>query len=209
MNAFRSTRRALFVAATVLAFGVSGCSTSSDPGVPSSAPESSPAAETSGGGSPSVEPSGPEAPRPSGNGEPALALAQLPIGGSSDEKAAGNQCATASWNRPELLPDNGVTVAKIEITPPKGFSAAGGCGGPACGSFTFRRDAVSCTVQVNGLGKDDAELTLKGKFTCPPGQGSSCGGHISLHGITGSDSSVPKSSAPKSSVTKSSSSPSG
>ncbi|MEU4525234.1 hypothetical protein AB0F52_41750 [Amycolatopsis sp. NPDC024027] len=208
MNAFRSTRRALFVAATVLAFGVSGCSTSSDPGVPSSAPESSPAAETSGGSTPSMEPSGPEAPRPSGNGEPALALAQLPIGGSSQGEA-GNQCATARWNQPELLPDNGVTVAKIEITPPKGFSVAGGCGGDACGSFTFRRDAISCTVQVNGLGKDDAELMLKGKFTCPPGQGSSCGGHISLHGITGSESSVPKSSVPKSSVTKSSSSPGG
>ncbi len=208
MNSFRSTRRALFVAATVLGFGVSGCSTSSDPGVQSSAPESSSAAETSGAGTPSMEPSGPEAPRPTGNGEPALALAQLPIGGNSEQKTAGNQCATASWNRPELLPDNGVTVAKVEITPPKGFRVAGGCEGPACGSFTFRRNDTSCTVQVNGLGENGAKLTLKGKFTCPPGQGSSCGGFISLHGITASESSAPRSS-PTSAKSSPSPSPSG
>ncbi len=205
MNLFRSTRSALFAAATVLGLGMAGCSTSSDPGVQSSAPEPSLSAETpSGGTTPSMEPSGPEAPRPTGNGGPAIALAQLPVGGGSEETDDEEQCATASWNQPDLLPDNGVRVTKVEITPSRGFAVAGKCGdSPACRSFTFRKGDLSCSVEVRGRGEDRAELTLRGGFTCPPGQESSCGGRISLHGLTGSDTSVTESS-PSSAVSSSS-----
>jgi hypothetical protein len=206
MNSFRSTRRALFVAATVLGFGVAGCSTPSGPGAQSSAPESFPsAAETS--GTPSTEPSGPEAPRPSGNGEVAIVIAQLPVGGGSNPDGDGKQCATASWNQPDLLPDSGVTVTRIDFTPPKGFQAIGGCGdSSACAGFTFRPGGDrSCSVLVRELGRSGGKLTLRGTFACPPGQGSSCrqlpgrvqGGEVSLdppEGETTSESPATESS---------------
>jgi hypothetical protein len=171
MNLFRSSRPALVAAAAVLAFGASGCSTRSDGGAESSATESP--MPTS---APSAEASGPEVPRSADDAGVAISIAQLPIGGGTDHDGAEDQCATANWLQPELLPDNGVEVTGIRVTPPGAFSVGGRCGeSKGCAGFTFGSGADTCSVAVKALGTGgDARLTVQGKAVCAPGKEGSC-----------------------------------
>jgi hypothetical protein len=173
MNLFRSSRPALVAAAAVLAFGAAGCSTPSDGGTGTSATEAPPPLTT---GAPSAEPTGPEAPRSADDAGVAISIAQLPIGGGADDASARDQCVSVSWLQPELLPDNGVKVTGIQVTPRGAFGVGGKCGeADACAGFTFGSGADTCSVAVTALGTGgSARLTVQGKAVCAPGKESSC-----------------------------------
>jgi hypothetical protein len=179
MNLFRSSRPALVAAAAALAFGASGCSTPSDGGAQSAAtesPQSSAPESPMPTSAPSAERSGPEVPRSTDDAGVAISLAQLPIGGAADDRDARGQCVTVNWKQPELLPDNGVKVTGIRVTPPGAFSVGGECGGSeGCAGFTFVSGAEACSVAVEARGTGGtAELTIQGKAVCAPGKESSC-----------------------------------
>jgi len=171
MNLFRSSRHTLSVAVTVLAVGVTaGCSTPAGPEAPAASTEASPP-ETA---APSTEPTGPEIPR-TGDHAVAISIPELPVGGNSVPDGAERQCATPSWLQPDVLPDTGVKVTRIWIEPPDGYRVGGSCGGvPGCASFKFRPGSRTCSVAVTGRGTPEAQLKVKGEFTCAPGRESSC-----------------------------------
>ncbi|MEA5360535.1 hypothetical protein VA596_13390 [Amycolatopsis sp., V23-08] len=168
MSLFRSSCPAL---AAVLAFGVAGCSTPSSGGTETSTTEVPPTT-----GTPSAEPTGPETPRTADDAGVAISIPQLPIGGGADDSSARDQCVTVSWLQPELLPDDGVEVTGIQVTPRGAFSVGGQCGDPkACAGFTFGAGADTCSVAVTARGTGGgARLTVQGKAVCAPGKESSC-----------------------------------
>ncbi|MFJ1767538.1 hypothetical protein ACIOD2_44930 [Amycolatopsis sp. NPDC088138] len=163
------------VLAAVLAFGVAGCSTPSGGGTETSTPEASTTEAPLTTGTPSAEPTGPEAPRTADDAGVAISIAQLPIGGDADSSDR-EQCVTVSWLQPDLLPDNGVKVTTIRVTPPGAFSVGGKCGDPdACAGFTFGSGAGTCSVAVTARGTGGtAWLTVQGKAVCAPGKENSC-----------------------------------
>ncbi|MDT7800942.1 MAG: hypothetical protein QOI78_4375 [Actinomycetota bacterium] len=173
MTLFRSSCPAL---AAVLAFGVAGCATPSGGGAETSTTETSATEAPPTTGAPSAEPTGPEAPRSADDAGVAISIAQLPIGGGADDSSARDQCVTVSWLQPDLLPDNGVKVTAIRVTPPGAFSVGGKCGDPeACAGFTFGAGADTCSVAVTARGTGgSARLTVQGKAVCAPGKESSC-----------------------------------
>jgi hypothetical protein len=168
MNLFRSSRHTLSAAVAVLAV-TAGCSTPAGPEAPAASTETSPPTTA-----PSTEPTGPEIPR-TGDHEVSISIPELPIGGNSIPDGAEGQCATASWLQPEVFPDGGVKVTRIWIEPPDGFRVGGGCDGVrGCTSFTFRPGGGQCSVAVTGRGTPEAQLKVKGEFTCALGRESSC-----------------------------------
>ncbi|WP_410623456.1 hypothetical protein [Amycolatopsis sp. cmx-8-4] len=174
MNLFRTT---LAAAAAVLVLTAAGCADSADSGSGSGsgAQDSTTEAPLS-TGAPSAEPSGPESPRSTDDTGGAITIPQLPIGGVPDNPGAEEQCVTASWLQPDLLPDNGVEVTGLQLEPPGAFGLGGRCGeSPACASFTFSAGAGTCSVAVTARGTgDDATLTIKGQVVCAAGKDASC-----------------------------------
>ena len=140
---------------------VAGCADPAGPGATSSTTTESPMP------TPSTEPTGPQTPRSADDGV-AISIAQLPIGGGSDDSTAAEQCVTVSWLQAGDLPGNGVKVTGIRLSPAGAFSAGGGCGGmDACSSFTFHANGDSCSVAVKARGTGgSARLTVGGKATC-------------------------------------------
>jgi hypothetical protein len=170
MNLFRFHLTA--AAAAVLVFGAAGCAESSDAGAQSSATES-PLLPTD---APSTEPSGPEAPRSTDDTGGAITIPQLPVGGGAEDSRAEDQCVNVSWLQPELVPDNGVEVTRLQLEPSGVFDLGGPCGeSPGCASFTFGSGADTCSVAVKALGTGgSARLTVRGKVTCAAGKEDSC-----------------------------------
>ncbi|MFG1643238.1 hypothetical protein ACGFMK_23340 [Amycolatopsis sp. NPDC049252] len=173
MTLFRSSCLAL---SAVLAFGAAGCSTPSGGAAETSTTGTSATEAPMTTGTPSAEPTGPEAPRTADDAGVSISIAQLPIGGGAGDSSARDQCVTVSWLQPELLPDNGVAVTGIQVTPPDAFSVGGKCGDPdACAGFTFGAGADTCSVAVTARGTGgSARLTVQGKAVCAPGKESSC-----------------------------------
>ncbi|OXM63270.1 hypothetical protein [Amycolatopsis vastitatis] len=170
MNPFRS-----ILPVMALAAGLAGCSTPTAPDTPGGTGENTATVESTSPSSPGTETSGPEAPR-SGDRGVAISIPQLPVGGGAEDDTVENQCVNVSWLRPGNLPDSGVRVTGIRITPSDAFSKGGGCGGqPACASFTFHAKGDSCSVAVKALGTTgSAELVVDGTATCPSGREEPC-----------------------------------
>ncbi|WP_326952527.1 hypothetical protein [Amycolatopsis sp. NBC_01286] len=176
MNLFRTT---LAAAAAVLVFAAAGCSDSADSGSDSGSGSGAQDATTEAPlptGAPSTEASGPESPRTADDTGGAITIPQLPIGGVPENPGAEEQCVTASWLQPDLLPDNGVEVTGLQLEPPGAFRLGGRCGeSPACASFTFSAAAGTCSVAVTARGTGgDATLTIKGQVVCAAGKDASC-----------------------------------
>jgi hypothetical protein len=167
MNPFRS-----ILPVMALVAGLAGCSTPKAPDAPGTGENTATVEPSS---SPGTETSGPEAPR-SGDHGVAISIPQLPVGGRAEDETVENQCVKVSWLRPGNLPDGGVRVTGIRITPSDAFSTGGGCGGrPACASFTFHAKGDSCSVAVKALGTTgSAELVVDGTATCPSGREEPC-----------------------------------
>ena len=153
---------------------VAGCSTTAVPDAPSSTGETTATAESP-PSNPGTEPSGPEAPR-SGDHDVAITIPQLPVGGGAENDTVADQCVNVGWLQEGSLPDGGVRVTDIRITPPDAFSRGRGCGElPACASFTFHANGDSCSVAVKALGTGGkAKLVVQGEATCPPGREAPC-----------------------------------
>ncbi|RSM48753.1 hypothetical protein DMA12_06445 [Amycolatopsis balhimycina DSM 5908] len=169
MNPFRS-----ILPVVALVAGLAGCSTPATPGAPSSTGQNTATVEPP-PSTPGTESSGVETPR-SGDYGVAISIPQLPVGGGAEDETVENQCVNVSWLRPGNLPDGGVRVTGIRITPSDAFSMGGGCGGqPACASFTFHANGDSCSVAVKALGTTgSAKLVVEGTATCPSGREELC-----------------------------------
>lgn len=125
--------------------------------------------------SPSIDPTGPQTPQKS-TGSPAISVASLPIGGNASDDTVEDQCVRVSWLQKGILQGLSVVVTDIQITPQGIFKKLGRCEDlPPCDSFTFRPGSLDCSVGVRALGTNGhADLTMKGKISCPPAQDTEC-----------------------------------
>lgn len=130
--------------------------------------------------SPRTETSGTEKPLPPTK-DPYVVIPTLPNGekGSHDSEAKV-QCVHVAWLGPPKASDIpsglSVVVTEVNVNPGSAFAKNGkGCDGlPACASYAFTSTRTLCSVSLTATAYQEAELTFKGRMTCPANREKEC-----------------------------------